>query len=88
MINYTHLERDQVYHNYCCNGFDWTIDYIFERETPDSDDSVWGCCNNPECPMVDKKFLAEHGVDHYRGVSSPSREDFQMWLDNPGECDG
>ena len=55
------IKPDQVYHGFCCAGFDWTVAVVFPHA-----ESVWGVCCNPECP----DYLEELGDDdYYRGVS-------------------
>ena len=75
------IERDQSYKNYCCDGFDWIVAMVFQYgDEPDGDDSIWGVCHNPNCPEFDPAFMAEHGHDHYRGVTSPTHADFEQWM--------
>ena len=60
------LRQDQRLHNVCCNGHAWLICVVF----PDID-SVWGVCENPDCPK------REFENDPYQGVSNHCLEDLE-----------
>lgn len=80
---YRDIKQGQTYHGYCCDGFVWEVAMVSQQDyrLTQSDDSIWGACQNPDCPEFDKDHMERYGFDHYRGVGNPSREDFEMWLD-------
>lgn len=61
----------------CCAGYDWVVSTILS--------SVWGNCDNPNCPAYDMNIGPE---DHYRGVSYKDVYDIAEWiLDHPSSED-
>lgn len=49
------IDIGDKYNDICCNGHVWEVTYIF------SDASVWGVCQNQNCPVENDS--------HWRGVS-------------------
>ena len=62
------IEADQIYHSFCCAGFDYRIAIVFPYT-----ESIWGVCSNPDCPNFHPDFGED---DPYRGVTSWSPDDF------------
>jgi hypothetical protein len=65
------VKVDDVYPSYCCAGFDWLVCLIFPYEDDRGGMSIWGVCQNPNCPDWDGT-----DDDYYRGVSNICLEDF------------
>ena len=63
---------DENYPGFCCAGFDYII-VIVNPEYPL--ESVWGCCQNPDCPAG-----VDDGNDLYRGASMNLIENFAVKL--------
>lgn len=62
------IKEGQVYHGFCCAGYDWTVAVVFAHA-----ESVWGVCDNPDCPQFHPDFGED---DPYRGVSSWEPREF------------
>jgi hypothetical protein len=69
------VEVGDVYPGYCCAGHDWEVVLAFGELS-----SVWGVCDNPECPVVWDEFADRPEDDMYRGVTSVCLEDLASKL--------
>jgi hypothetical protein len=75
------VEQGDIYPSFCCTGHNWEVRLLFPDEAQPEYTSIWGWCNNLDCP----DYQASMGPgDPYRGVSSICREDFEEWLAKKG----
>lgn len=54
------LQEGQIIPDHCCQGWEWEVLLVLP-----SIDSVWGRCQNPDCPRWE-----DDPSDPYRGVSN------------------
>jgi hypothetical protein len=60
-----------IYPDFCCVGFMWEVIQVLPLPALPQHDSIWGKCQNPECPIL----CCPSGC-HWRGVSDCTREEF------------
>ncbi len=57
------IKEGDIYHNICCNGFDFEVIIVFPDEDRDGDTVVYGICHNKDC-KVDYGGIY-HGVSNF-----------------------
>lgn len=61
------MEKGDVVHGLCCEGFDWICGHVII--------SAWGHCENPQCTAG-----IDGDDDTYRGVSCWDNEDIALHM--------
>lgn len=76
MVTEGEICEGEFYQDFCCEGFGWEVRWVY-HETEPGYNSIWGHCENIECPRFQKDIGPS---DPWRGVRNVCQEEFAEWL--------